>query len=266
MFKKKGMSILLSTLIIACGLFLSNPTVNAAGENGWIYSNNTWYYYQNGTMVKNTWKQDSQGWCYLSDSGALLTNGWAQDSKGWCYMGSSGYWVSSSGWIQNSRGWSFIANGGYRMQQGWFQDSHGWGYIEGGYWVNHSTWARDSYGWCHIADNGYWDGKPAVNTVPVSLTAPAGLTAKAISSSEIQLQWEAVTGADCYYVYYSDNQNGPYLPFLDEDGSKMKVQWGAEHSSGMYDVPSKKTEYFKVTAVRDGVESYFSRIASATTY
>jgi len=37
--------------------------------NGWVSSNNTWYYYLNGVKVKNGWANDSTGWCFIAAKG-----------------------------------------------------------------------------------------------------------------------------------------------------------------------------------------------------
>lgn len=74
------------------GFVFSNSTVNAAA-NGWTQQNGTWYYCQNGTTVKNAWKLDSNGWCFLNAvDGSLVQEGWAKDSFGWGYI-QNGYWV-----------------------------------------------------------------------------------------------------------------------------------------------------------------------------
>lgn len=223
MFKKKFISILLSTLMIIGTFAFSQITVNAAGTNGWSQSNGTWYYYNNGTLVKNGWKLDSHGWCFLN----------AID----------GSWV----------------------QEGWAKDSTGWGYIQNGYWVQHSTWAKDSTGWLHIGGNGYWDGGPAVSSIPTenaTIAAPTGVTANAISTNQIQVQWNALSGVDYYYVYYCDSLNGNYRYFTNADSSKQCI-YGC--SAKMGSIPEDTKLYFKVTAVSNGVESKYSNIVYAAT-
>ena len=60
--------------------------------SGWQLVGGEWYYVEKGYAVTNTWREDSQGWCYLSASGAMVTNGWVKDSTGWCFLDASGYW------------------------------------------------------------------------------------------------------------------------------------------------------------------------------
>jgi len=92
LFKKKFPIVLLIILMIFSSMVFFQSTAKTAGVNGWAQSNGTWYYYQNGTMVKNSWAQDSNGWCYLSADGAWVTNNWVKDSNGWCYLNANGYW------------------------------------------------------------------------------------------------------------------------------------------------------------------------------
>lgn len=46
-------------------------------ENGWKKSGSQWYYYENGQMVKNAWRQikgvNGTFWYYLGPTGAMLT-------------------------------------------------------------------------------------------------------------------------------------------------------------------------------------------------
>ncbi|MBR2406689.1 MAG: Ig-like domain-containing protein, partial [Clostridia bacterium] len=62
--------------------------------SGWALDGGKWYFYNNGTMVKNAWRKDSVGWVFLGKDGAMLTNAWCTDSQGWCYVGANGYAVT----------------------------------------------------------------------------------------------------------------------------------------------------------------------------
>jgi hypothetical protein len=95
--------------------------------------------------------------------------------------------------------------------------------------------------------------------------APTGVTAKAISNSEIKIQWNQVEGADYYYVYFSSDINGQYFCFKNSDGSKKPQKWFEGYSTGLYGIKSNTTRYFKITTVKDGIESDFSDVVSATT-
>ncbi|MHC1719578.1 MAG: cellulose binding domain-containing protein [Clostridiaceae bacterium] len=170
MFKKCLKTMLLYCAMIICSLFFINTTVNAAGTTGWVYSSNTWYYYQNGAKVVNSWKADSNGWCYLGADGACVKNSIQADSNGRCYIGADGYWSKGSTWRQDSitKNWFFIGTDGYAVKSAWVRDSQGWCYLGAdGAWVT-SGWAQDSKGWCYINAYGYWDGLAQVATIPTT--------------------------------------------------------------------------------------------------
>ncbi|MDP4094903.1 MAG: trypsin-like peptidase domain-containing protein, partial [Bacillota bacterium] len=93
---------------------------------------------------------------------------------------------------------------------------------------------------------------------------PTGLRIKATSSDRIDIGWDQVSGADYYYVYYSDYPNGPFCYFDNDDGSKMAIHYKGDYSTYLMDIDSNTTVYFKVTAVTNGVESDFSSVISAT--
>lgn len=92
---------------------------------------------------------------------------------------------------------------------------------------------------------------------------PTNLVAAAISSSEIIIQWDKVSGADYYYLYVSaDGVN--YIPYTDKKGKKIRAEW--LKSTRISNLPTNSTRYFKVTYVKKNKESDFSNVASATTF
>lgn len=94
---------------------------------------------------------------------------------------------------------------------------------------------------------------------------PTGVVATAISSSEMKLQWDKNSDADYYYVYRSKSLNGVYYVPTESDGTKRQYSWFSDYSLKLNSLASNTTLYFKVTAVKDGVESDYSSTISATT-
>ncbi len=124
-----------------------------ASKNGWAWENGNWAYYENGVMLKDCWKEDSTGWCYLGSDGYMLINAWVQDSLGWCYLGDNGYCVTNS-WMKDSVGWCYLNAEGRMTTNSWILDSAGWCYVGAeGYCVT-NTWMKDSVGWCYLNSEG----------------------------------------------------------------------------------------------------------------
>ncbi len=95
---------------------------------------------------------------------------------------------------------------------------------------------------------------------------PKNVKAEAISSSQIQISWDKVEEADYYHVYESYSEKGPFLLLTDEYGYPDRWGWDSDFCLEIYDIEPKTTMYFKVTAVRDGIESDLSKVTFATTH
>ena len=79
---------------------------------------------------------------------------------------------------------------------------------------------------------------------------PEGLTAAAVSSSEIELEWESVDDADGYYVYRATSSSGNYVKIATVDE--------AEYTDD--DLDADRTYYYKVKAYNSyGTSDYSNR-------
>ena len=121
-------------------------------RNGWR-KYGAWYFYNDDSLVKNGWAQDSKNkwfylgsdgkmvtsswvfwkneWYYLGKAGEMLTNGWAKDSKGWCYVGSDGKIVKST-WIKYKDEWYWLMDNGYMAEESWVRWKGAWYYLKKG--------------------------------------------------------------------------------------------------------------------------------------
>ena len=144
-------------------------------RNGWQYIDGRWFFYENGTALKNQWRQDSKGWVYLGADGAMRTNAWCQDSQGWCYVGADGYavtncwkrdsigwiWLNANGsmtknqWILDGGKWYYLDADGYMVCNQWKRDSIGWVYVGADGAMLTNSWCTDSQGWCYVGADGY---------------------------------------------------------------------------------------------------------------
>ena len=99
---------------------------------------------------------------------------------------------------------------------------------------------------------------------PNKPSTPTNLVANAISSSEITLQWDQVSGADYYYVYWLA-EGKSLIQILNDDLSKMECTWNSNYSFKLYGLDPNTVNSFKITAIKNGAESDYSNVVSATT-
>lgn len=101
-------------------------------KNGWLKEGGYWYYYDNGTVVKNEWRQDSKGkWFYLGSNGRMLTNSWCKWKNEWYYLGSDGAMVTNT-WAKDSKGkWFYLGADGKMMKSCWVRWKNNMYYLLG---------------------------------------------------------------------------------------------------------------------------------------
>ena len=101
--------------------------VFAETENGWSKENGKWYYYRNGTILKDCYSWiDGEGYCFNKDGSMVDTIGWFKCKSSsysslekWFYIGkTSGQCVR--GWQKSKEKWYYLSpemysNGGYNL-------------------------------------------------------------------------------------------------------------------------------------------------------
>ena len=95
-----------------------------------------------------------------------------------------------------------------------------------------------------------------VQIVAAPIPPVTGVSLKAISSGEIDLNWDMVNGAKSYNIYQSTSENGKYTKV----GSAKKTT-----SFKNTKLKPSTSYWYKVTAVTTAGESEFSNIKTATT-
>ena len=91
------------------------------GRSGWQKEGSTWYYYKNGTLVRNAW----EGNYWLGTDGRMATNSWVDSNR--YYVGNDGAWIKDygkSGWQKEGSTWYYYKNGTL-VRNAW----------EGNYWL-----------------------------------------------------------------------------------------------------------------------------------
>ena len=121
-------------------------------KQGWVKENNAWYYYENGTFVKNKWA----GNYWLGADGKLVVSSWVDNGR--YYVGANGLWDKNAkkpeekkqGWVKSGSDWYYYDNGTLARNK--------WA---GNYWLGTdgkmvtSAWVDN--GRYYVGANGLWD-------------------------------------------------------------------------------------------------------------
>ena len=116
-------------------------------KNGWVKEGNTWYYYKNGSVVRNAWA----GNYWLGADGRMATNSWVDNNR--YYVGTDGVWIKNysnkSGWQKESSSWYYYKNGSV-VRNAW----------AGNYWLGAdgrmatNSWVDNNR--YYVGNNGAW--------------------------------------------------------------------------------------------------------------
>ena len=129
----------------------------AEKKQGWVKSGSDWYYFENGTLVRNKWA----GNYWLGTDGKMATSSWVDNGR--YYVGSNGLWDKSAkkqeapkpaekkqGWVKSGSDWYYYENGTL-VRNKWI----------GNYWLGTdgkmatSSWVDN--GRYYVGSNGLWD-------------------------------------------------------------------------------------------------------------
>ncbi len=162
-------------------------------KSGWVKEGYTWYYYKNGSVVRNAWA----GNYWLGADGRMATNSWVDNNR--YYVGNDGAWIkyysNKSGWQKESGSWYYYKNGlvvrnawvgNYwlgadgRMATNSWVDNNRYYVGNDGAWIknysNKSGWQKESSSWYYYKNGSvvrnawagnYWlgaDGRMATNS------------------------------------------------------------------------------------------------------
>ena len=132
-----------------------NSTVS---KNGWLKENDSWYFYNAGKRLTNTW----QGSYYLKSDGRMAESEWVFDSsyKAWYYLNENGIYVKNT-W----QGSYYLKSDGKMADKEWVYDSYygSWFYLKaGGDYANYQ-WLKIDGVWYYFKSGGYmvsnaWQG------------------------------------------------------------------------------------------------------------
>ena len=139
------------------GLWVQGAKKQEEKKQGWVKSGSDWYYYENGTLVRNKWA----GNYWLGTDGRMATSSWVDNGR--YYVGSNGLWDKNAkkqeapkpaekkqGWVKSGSDWYYYENGTLARNK--------WA---GNYWLGAdgkmvvSSWVDN--GRYYVGSNGLWD-------------------------------------------------------------------------------------------------------------
>ena len=184
----------------------------AEKKNGWVKEGSTWYYYNQGIMVRNAW----QGSYWLGADGKMATNAWVDNGR--YYVGANGLWDKNAKKSEAPKP--------VEKKQGWKKEDNAWYYYDNGE-VARNKWIGDTY-WVGkdgkmVTEN--WVDNDRFYVDKTGKKDPS-IKKKVIINDE--LGWQKRNGGEWYY-YEKDGSLarnkwvGNY--WLGADGKMAKSAW-----------------------------------------
>ncbi len=68
----------------------NNAGISNTVKNGWILENGKWYYYSDGSILKDKWLNLDKKWYYIISDGTMAYNGWYEVGEKSYYFGFNG--------------------------------------------------------------------------------------------------------------------------------------------------------------------------------
>ena len=215
-------------------------------KSGWVKEGYTWYYYKNGSVVRNAWA----GNYWLGADGRMATNSWVDNNR--YYVGNDGAWIkyysNKSGWQKESGSWYYYKNGSVvrnawvgnywlgadgRMATNSWVDNNRYYVGNDGAWIknysNKSGWQKESSSWYYYKNGSvvrnawagnYWlgaDGRMATNSWVDNNRYYVGNNGAWVKGAErTASKSENSTNSTVYSGYYK--VTSLYIPVYDANG------------------------------------------------
>ena len=136
----------------ANGVWDKNAKKPEEKKQGWVKEGSTWYYYNQGIVVRNAW----QGNYWLGSDGKMATSSWVDNGR--YYVGADGSWDKNAKKPEEKKqGWKKEGNSWYYYHQGQMV-KNAW---LGSYWLGSdgkmatNSWVdNDRY---YVGANGVWE-------------------------------------------------------------------------------------------------------------
>ena len=139
------------------GLWVQGAKKQEEKKQGWVKSGSDWYYYENGTIVRNKW----QGNYWLGSEGKMAVSSWVDGGR--YYVGTNGLWDKNAkkqeiakstenkkGWVKSGSDWYYYNEDGSLARNKW----------AGNYWLGSdgrmatNSWVDNNR--YYVGSNGAW--------------------------------------------------------------------------------------------------------------
>lgn len=250
-------------------------------QKGWMKNNNKWYYLNDdGEMEHSCWIYYNSKWYYLGQDGKMEVSTTTPDGYD---VGDDGSWTGVSDNVDIPDNveaeavssnkidltWDDVDNADYYLVYYSLDPDEDFKAVldEDGNkekFENNSATieniAQDTKVYFKVAAvdgsvrSKFSDVVNAVTDKSTKIVAPENLSAKAVSSSKINVTWDEVIGADSYKIYYRESSENNW-----DDVEKTT------NSASFTGLDPETEMEFKVKAIQGDIESGYSDVVSETT-
>ena len=223
------------------GAWVKNAKKPEVKKQGWVQSSGTWYYYNQGQLVRSAWI----GNYWLGIDGKMATNAWVDNGR--YYVGKDGAWVKGAqkpvevkkqGWVKDGNTWYYYENGTLARNK----------WIGSTYWVGAdgkmATNAWVDNGRYYVGANGAWDKNAKKQEAP---------------KPEVKKQGWVKEGNAWYFYYQGQITRNAWVGsyWLGSDGKMVTNAWvdnGRYYvgANGAWDKNAKKQEAPKPEVKKQG--------------
>ncbi len=118
--------------------------------NGWVYEDDSWYYYNSGTRSQG-WLLYQNDWYYLDPVTKKMALGWNTINGDRYYFMPGGY--AAKGWLELDGLWYHFHTKDCYMQKGWLPYKNSWYYLDQD-GAMQTDWIRYNNKWYYLGDDG----------------------------------------------------------------------------------------------------------------